>query len=221
MAKINEADIVLINGYGLEEFLSSVLEDPDLKEKIVVVSDGIEIEDGDPHVWLDPNNVVIWVQNISTAFSQLAPEHVDEFDSNASVYIDELTGLDEWIFESISVIPAEDRLLVSDHLSLEYFAHRYGFELPGTITHSHSSLAEPSAQEFAELIDLIVELDIPALFIGHETNPELAESLTSDLDIKLVELHIGSLSHEDGPAGSYLELMRFNVEEIISALSGN
>jgi ABC-type Zn uptake system ZnuABC Zn-binding protein ZnuA len=218
IAAITEADLVLINGYGLEEYLNSILNDEEYNEKIIVVSEGIEIDDGDPHVWLDPTNVVVWAENISDAFAVLQPENETEFRENARDYIQQLNELDNWIFDTLDQIPLKNRVLVSDHLSMGYFADRYGFEQAATISHSASSLAEPSAHELAELIDLIIDLGLPAVFIGHDVNPELAESLTSDLGIMLVELYIGSLSTDEGPASTYLELMRYNVEAIASAL---
>lgn len=218
IAAITDADLVLINGYGLEEYLNSILNDEEFNEKTIVVSEGIEIDDGDPHVWLDPTNVIVWVENISDAFVELHPDNESEFRENARDYISQLSELDSWIFETIDQIPMENRVLVSDHLSMGYFAERYGFEQAAAISHSASSLAEPSAQELAELVDLIIDLGLPAVFIGHDVNPELAESLTGDLGIMLVELYIGSLSTGDGPAGTYLELMRYNVEAISSAL---
>jgi ABC-type Zn uptake system ZnuABC Zn-binding protein ZnuA len=218
IAAITDAEIVLINGYGLEEFLNSILDENLLNKKIITVSEGVEINSGDPHVWMDPANVMIWVENIADAFVVLKPDMENEIRANAESYIQQLQELDAWIMGSVGQIPEQNRVLVSDHLSLGYFANRYGFEQAGTITQSASSLAEPSASELADLIDLIREMNLPAIFIGQESNPDLAERLTTDLEIKMIELFIGSLSPEDGPAGSYLDMMRFNVEAITSAL---
>ena len=218
IAAISDAEIVLINGYGLEEFLNSILDVNLLNEKIITVSEGVEINSDDPHVWMDPTNVMIWVENIADAFIDLKPNMENEIRANAEDYIRQLQELDTWIIGAVEQIPEQNRVLVSDHLSLGYFAKRYGFEQAGTITQSASSLAEPSASELADLIDLIRDMNLPAVFIGHESNPDLAERLTADLEIQLVELFIGSLSPDDGPAGSYLDLMRFNVEAITSAL---
>ena len=218
VAAIIDADLVLINGYGLEEFLSSILNENDLSGKIVIVSEGVDVNQNDPHVWMDPMNVVIWVENITDAFAELQPDNEAEFRENSRDYIRDLNELDNWIFETIEQMPVEGRVLISDHLSLGYFAERYGFEQAAAISHSASSLAEPSALELAELIDLIVELGIPAIFVGHDVNPDLANSLSEDLGIDLIELYIGSLSSIDGPAGTYLDLMRFNVDAIVSAL---
>jgi ABC-type Zn uptake system ZnuABC Zn-binding protein ZnuA len=218
IAAITDAEIVLINGYGLEEFLNSILDVNLLNKKIITVSEGVEINSGDPHVWMDPANVMIWVENIADAFVILKPDMENEIRANAEEYVQQLQELDAWIMGSVGQIPEQNRVLVSDHLSLGYFANRYGFEQAGTITQSASSLAEPSASELADLIDLIREMNLPAIFIGQESNPDLAERLTTDLEIKMIELFIGSLSPEDGPAGSYLDMMRFNVEAITSAL---
>ncbi len=218
IAVITDAEIVLINGYGLEEFLNSILDVNLLNKKIITVSEGVEINSGDPHVWMDPANVMIWVENIADAFVVLKPDMENEIRANAEEYVQQLQELDTWIIETVEQIPEQNRVLVSDHFSLGYFSKRYGFEQAGTITQSASSLAEPSASELADLIDLIRDMNMSAIFIGQESNSDLAERLTEDLEIQMIELFIGSLSPDDGPAGSYLELMRFNVEAITSAL---
>ena len=218
IAKISDADLLMINGFGLEDNLKSILSVNELEGKTVVVSDGIKILNGDPHVWLDPANVIIWVENIRDVFIDLQPDMELEIRENAENYILKLKELDSWIEETVAQIPVDKRLLISDHLSFTYFVNKYGFKQAGTIKQSFSSLAEPSAEELADLIDLINTSGIPAIFIGQEGNPELAGMLTDDLDIQLVELYLGALSTSDGPAGNYIDLMRFNTEAITSAL---
>lgn len=218
IAKISDADLLMLNGIGLEDNLKSILSVNELEDKIVIVSDGIQIINGDPHVWLDPVNVITWVENIRDEFIGIQPIMELEIKENAENYILKLKELDTWIEESVAEIAAENRLLFSDHRSFTYFVNKYGFKQAGSIKQSSSSLAEPSAEELADLIDLINISGITAIFIGQEGNPELARMLTDDLDIQLVELYLGALSTPDGPAGNYIDLMRFNTEAIASAL---
>jgi ABC-type Zn uptake system ZnuABC Zn-binding protein ZnuA len=114
---------------------------------------------GNPHVWLDPANVMRWVENAALALGRIDPDHQEIFTANARVYELELASLQDWIEAQIAALPAERRLLVTDHRELEYFAQRYGFEIAGTLVASFSSDAEPSARELADLETQLLELD--------------------------------------------------------------
>ncbi|MEZ0396074.1 MAG: metal ABC transporter substrate-binding protein [Anaerolineales bacterium] len=227
-AAIAEAQIVFANGAGLEEFLEPLLESAGATDKLVEVSSGIELlpfageehdhEGGDPHTWMDPNNVLVWVDNIAAALAAADPEHAAAYQANAEAYAADLRALDGWIREQVAHVPPENRYLVSDHAVFGYFAHRYGFTQVGTITGSFSSGASPSAQELAALEDQIRAFGVRAVFVGADVNPNLAQQIAADTGIRLVPLYHGSLTETDGPAPTYLEFMRYNVNAIVAAL---
>ena len=236
VARVSEADLVFANGAGLEEFLQPMLKNAGGQHRVVEVSEGIKLLDtlhiegasraendqahtaGDPHTWFDPNNVILWVQNINQALNEADPQHAADFDVNAQSYITELETLDRWIQQQVEMLPSESRRLVTDHTSLTYFANRYGFELVGAVIPAYSTLAEPSAQELAALEETISKLNVKAVFVGESTNPALAEQVSQDLGIQLVKLYNGSLSAPGGPASTYLEFMKYNLNAIIGAL---
>lgn len=225
-----DADVIFINGLGLEQFLGPTLQNAGGDAKIVAVSDGVETiarvaddhdhEEGgiDPHTWTDPNNVMIWVENIARALIELNPEQADSINANAAAYKRELTALDAWIRAQVAEIPESDREIVTDHTLFGYFAERYGFRQVGAIVPGYSTLAEPSAQELAALEDAIAKLGVKAVFVGNTVNPKLAERVAADTGVRLVTLYTGSLSAADGPAPTYLDYMRSNVTAIIEAL---
>lgn len=236
-AAIAEAQIVFANGAGLEEFLEPLLESAGAGEKLVEVSDGIELlpfegeehhdeeegeehhhEGGDPHTWMDPNNVLVWVENIAAALAAADPEHAAAYQANAEAYAAELRALDEWIRSQVAQIPAERRKLVTDHRAFGYFVDEYGLEQVGALVGSFSTNAAPSAQELAALEDEIREQGVPAVFVGKTVNPELAEQVAQDTGVKLVHVYTGSLSEPGGEADSYLTFMRYNVNAIVEAL---
>ncbi len=242
MAAISEADVIIINGLGLEEALESALE-ANATGLIVHASEGIDPlafegeenellaedsgenegeehhhEGGDPHTWTDPNNVIVWTQNIAAALAEVDPSHSDEYQANAEAYFTSLGELDAWIRIQIAQIPAERRKLVTDHLLYGYFAEEYGLEQVGALVGSFSTNASPSAQELAAFEDLIQAQDIPAIFVGKSVNPALAEQVAQDTGIKVVSLYTGSLSEPGGEADSYLKYMRYNVNAIVEAL---
>lgn len=223
-----QADLVLLNGFGLEVALEDELGAVSTSVAVVSLSDGLEprtlaqepgpsggdSEQGeglDPHVWFDPTMVSHWVDRIETALAQLNPDHAAEFHVNASRYRSELESLDGWIRDQLISIPGGRRKLVLDHLVLGYFADRYDFEVVSALVPAFSSAAETSAHELALLDTTIRSEGLPVIFIGMDTNPRLAEQLAGDLGIEVVQLYTGSLSRAGGPANTYIEMMQYNV----------
>jgi ABC-type Zn uptake system ZnuABC Zn-binding protein ZnuA len=229
-SKVSEADLVFANGAGLEEFLAPLMESTGGASKVVEVSDGIVFrtmvdEDSrnnqpvdDPHTWMDPNAVKVWVDNISRALSTLDPDNTTNYSQNAKNYQAQLDVLDDWIQEKVSEIPEDNRKLVTDHLVFGYFADRYGFTQVGAIIPGFSSLAEPSAQDIARIEDDIRALGVKAIFSGVGVNWSLAQRIADDTNIQLVYLYMHSLSDRDGPATNYLDFIRYNVASIADAL---
>jgi ABC-type Zn uptake system ZnuABC Zn-binding protein ZnuA len=89
--------------------------------------------EGDPHFWLDPNMIVKYVENIRDGLSEVDPDGAASYAANAEAYIAELKALDGWIREQVEQIPAERRVLVTDHDTMGYFADQYGFTIIGAI----------------------------------------------------------------------------------------
>jgi manganese/iron transport system substrate-binding protein len=229
VAAISDAQVVFINGLGLEESLQPAL-DANAKGTVVAVSDGINVrtldsaaaavEHGgaDPHTWTDPNNVIIWTQNIAAALAKADPANAAAYQANANTYIASLRNLDAWIRSEVAQIPPERRKLVTDHYAFGYFADEYGFEQVGALVGSFSTNASPSAQEIAALEDTIRAQKVPAVFIGTTVNASLAEQVAQDTGTKIVPVYTGSLTVPGGDAGSYLTFMRYNVNAIVGAL---
>jgi ABC-type Zn uptake system ZnuABC Zn-binding protein ZnuA len=239
MASISSADLVVINGAGLEESLQRLIESASggtAGQSVLIASEGIELrkfEDGhagedhaaeededpfDPHVWFDPNNVLVWVDNIEQALSAADPSNAEAYKANAESYRAKLRELDGWIETQVAQIPPENRELVTDHQTLGYFAERYGFEQVGSVIPGFSIASAPSAQALAGLQEQIRSIEARAIFVGSTVNPAIAEQVASDMDVQLVSLYTDSLTDAGGEAGSYLALMRFDVEAIVAAL---
>jgi len=239
---IADADIIFMNGMGLETFIEPLLENAGSQAKLISISEGIHSlqsvqedsheetvnvevhteEDqhkaGDPHVWTDPNNVLIWVDNIERALVEIDPSNSEKYQSNAELYRQSLNQIDGWIREMVGEVSPENRKLITDHTILAYFASRYGFEQTGTLISGFDAQSEPSAQDLANLEDIVEEYKIKAVFVGNTVNPALAERVATDTGAKLVSLFSDSLSPLDGPASTYLEYLRYNVNQITSSL---
>jgi ABC-type Zn uptake system ZnuABC Zn-binding protein ZnuA len=236
VALITRADLVFMNGLGLEIFMQDILENADSQAKVVSVSEGVEaIELGeehedevegdeeeqggeDPHVWMNPLNLRVWAENIAGALSELDPDNAQAYRSNAAVYITNLEELDNWAMGQIAQIPEEQRILVTDHESFTYFAEHYGFTLVGALIPGYSTAGEPSAADLAALEQTIGEYEVPAIFVGISVNPALAEQVARDTGTQLVPVYTESLSGQAGQPSTYLEMMRYDVEAIVAAL---
>jgi ABC-type Zn uptake system ZnuABC Zn-binding protein ZnuA len=229
-AAVAGAHVVFANGAGLEVFLENLLASAGEGVAVVSVSSGIELldlgaghdehqhEGADPHVWFDPNNVIVWTHNVEHALSALDPANAGAYKANAEAYAAELKALDGWIQEQVAQVPEGNRKLVTDHASFGYFARRYGFEQVGAVFPGYSTLAEPSAQELAALEEAIRTHGVKAVFVGLSVNPTLAERVAEDTGTQVVFLYTGSLSEPGGPAGDYIAFMKYNVAAIVEAL---
>ncbi len=244
VARVAEADVIFAAGAGLEVFLEPLLKNAGGKALHVELTEGIPLrpfealtghreEHGeeeesdhghahegpwDPHVWLDPLNVITWTHTIEAMLSRLDPGRADLYRRNAEAYRAQLRELDAWIREQVAQIPPENRKLVTEHQVFGYFAHRYGFEQVGTILPGVTTTAQPSPQELAALEEAIRALGVKAIFVSSTVDPALARRVAEDTGTRLVQLYVDSLGEPGSEADSYIGMMRTNVRRIVEAL---
>lgn len=175
----------------------------------------------DPHVWFDPYNVQLWTLAIRDTLSELDPANAETYAANATAYIAELETLRADIAAQVGTIAPEQRVLVTNHGSLGYLANAYGFRIVGLVVPSSSSDAQPSAAQIAALIDAIRQQNVPAVFAETTVNQSLAEQVAADAGAQFYALYTESLSDANGPAPTYLDFMRYNIQTIVTALSRN
>lgn len=225
VAKIAESDLLILNGLEYEHFIEPLLENAGGERLMIEATAGLSprkdagSEHGvDPHMWLDPNLVVTYVENIRDGLIQVDVEGTQIYKANADAYIAQLKDLDKWIVEQVNTIPAERRLLVTNHEAVGYFAERYGFEVAGAVIPSLSTDAGTSAKELAALIEVIKTSGAPAIFLGEVENPDLANQIAAETDVRVVDnLHLESLT-VGAPAATYIDMMKHNVNQIVEAL---
>jgi len=219
MAKVADCDLLIISGAGLEDWLKGILINIGGSKKIMEASTGLQSNNGDPHFWLDPINVITYVANIRDGLISIDPQGKTAYSSYAQAYIQQLRELDSWIKDQVRKIPAGQRLLVTNHETLGYFAARYGFQVVGSLIPSLSTDASPSAQQLAQLTDAIRSTTAKVIFLDVGNNPQLADQLASETNAKVVtELYSESLSPSDGHAPTYIAMMKYNVSIMVSAL---
>jgi ABC-type Zn uptake system ZnuABC Zn-binding protein ZnuA len=216
-AKIASAAAVVINSPGLEPSVDKLIGGAGGKGLLVIdASQGLPGAKTDPHFWLDPSEVVTYVDNIRAGLAKIDPAGADRFAVNAATYQTKLKELDVWISQRVAVIPPARRLLVTNHESFGRFATRYGFTIVGTILPSADTESAPSAQQLAQLAGAIRSTGAPAIFLETGNNPDLADQLARETGIKVItDLYTHSL----GPnAMTYIDMMHWNVDRIVEAL---
>lgn len=229
VAKISESKLLIINGIGYERFIESLLENAGGERVIVTTTAGLtpnQMEDeenagqmvGDPHMWLDPNLVITYVENIRDGLIEVDAEGAETYKANADAYIAQLKDLDKWIVEQVNTIPAERRLLVTNHEATGYFAKRYGFEIVGAVIPNLSTDAGTSAKEMSALIEQIKASGAPAIFLGAVENTDLANQIADETGVKVInDLYLESLT-DGAPSATYIDMMKHNVTSIVDGL---
>jgi ABC-type Zn uptake system ZnuABC Zn-binding protein ZnuA len=226
--KIAESTVVIVNGLDYDQFIKPMLENAGGTRLVITASDGLEARQAkeetgetvtDPHMWMAPTRIIKYAENIRDGLTKTDPDGANVYKVNADAYISQLNELDTWITQQVARIPQERRLLVTNHDSLGYFAESYGFTVIGTIVPGVSSDASPSAQQIAALIDEIKSTGAPAVFLNRSDNTQLADQVAAEASIIVVtDLYIESLSPSDGPAATYIDMMKHNVSRIVEAL---
>lgn len=173
----------------------------------------------DPHVWSDPYNVYYWVLTVRDVLGQLDPDHAEQYAANAEEYIYALADLmTDTLHPLIESIPAERRVLVTNHETLGYFAAAYGFETVGFVLPGGSAFAEPSAQAVVGLVELIRAEGVAAVFAETTISAAVARQVAAEAGVSFYALYTDSLSAADGPAATYLDYLTVNVQTIAQAL---
>ncbi|MEZ5126231.1 MAG: zinc ABC transporter substrate-binding protein [Thermoleophilia bacterium] len=231
LQEVAAADIVILNGGGLEGQLEKALQSAGGDATIVYASQGLASrtpqpgepeldEDGvDPHFWLDPQLGIKYVENIAAALSAVDPEGADTYAANAQAYIKQLEAVDEEIRARVATIPEEQRKLIMNHASHGYYADAYGFTVVGTVIPSVSTGESPSAQQLTALTEAIKKNHVRAIFVELGEDPTLARQIAAETGIEVVDdLLDHSLTEPGGVAPTYIDLLRYDTERIVGAL---
>ena len=240
ISRVADADRVFSIGLSLEagwldELIKNAARDPagivalgnavDPIDFVEIFDDDDEAEEGeddhgplDPHFWFDPTRVRQAIDVISAQLSTVDPDGQSFYRGNADSYNRQLDELHDWIQAQVSLLPEEHRLLITSHDSFQYFAHRYGFKVVGAVF-SVTTESEPTAQTLTALIDTIEREGARAVFTEKSHSERLARRIAEGTGARHVGgLYTGSLGAPGGEAGTYLDLMRYNVETIVGAL---
>ena len=219
--KLTDAQLVVSNGVGLDDFLDRLLSSAGGEHPRLVLGDGIPTIsiDGEPnpHFWLDPTLVrQYYVPAIAARLSELDPAGKATYDANAAAYGAELDALDADLKAGIEQIPVANRKLVTFHDAFPYFAGHFGFELVGVVLANVGQ--DPSAADLAALVDKVKAAHVGAVFSEAQFSPKLTETLAQEAGITRVVTTLYTDALGDAPADTYLGLMRWNVDQVVAAL---
>lgn len=241
---IAQADILFFNGYQFESWLQQLIDSAASPQLIrVQLSEGLhprplgsyaaehhaehgpaessahhghEHQHGpyDPHFWLDVTHAMHYVERITAALQAHDPAGAETYAERAAAYLNELRELDSWFFAQIDRIPPENRRLVTYHDAFGYMAERYGLQWIGAVVPNPER--EPSARELADLVRLVRELQVPAIFAEPQINPRFVATLAREAGIAVGTLYSDTLSAEHP---TYIEMMRANAMALVEGLS--
>ena len=174
----------------------------------------------DPHFFTDPARMATAVDGIADFLAaEVAGLDIAQLEAAADAYIVELEALDQQVFELVRTIPADQRVLVTNHEVFAYFADRYDFEVAGVVIPGGSTTDAASAAELAELAEVIEAEGVPAIFSDTSSSDELSSVLADEVgDIEVVELYTESLGPEGSDGDTYLKMITTNAERITAAL---
>ncbi len=223
---VADAQVVIEHGLGLDDWLDQVVANAGGDPVRVVATNGIEPlpgDDkepaGDPHVWLDPVNAAIMVRNIATGLAAADPAGAETYQANADRYVDQIEALDAELKARIAAVPAASRKIVTDHDAFGYFARHFGIKVVGTVIPSLSTAAEPAANEVAALAATIRREGVRTVFPESSVDPRLERAIAEEAGATLGKpLYGDTLGPADTPAGTYLGMMRADMDAIIAGM---
>jgi ABC-type Zn uptake system ZnuABC Zn-binding protein ZnuA len=220
--RLSEAELVVSNGVGLDEFLEGIIEASG-KQNVdrLVLGEGIPTVtvngEENPHFWLDPTLVErYYLPAIREGLTKLRPKAAADFATASDAYAARLRELDADNVEKIAAIPPDRRKLVTFHDAFPYFAAHYGFELVGVILENPGQ--EPSASDLAALVDKVKAARVPAVFSEAQFDPKLAQTLADEAGVTKVVTTLYNDALGPSPADTYIGLMTWDVDEIVKAL---
>ena len=247
LTALGAADVLVINGVGLEEWLDDAIEASGFDGVTIDSDEGITIQGdeaghddeagddeaahddeaehehdhsgGNPHIWTDVKNAEAMVATIADGLAGASADHADEFAANEAAYTAQLAALEGWIHENIDAVPADERLLVSNHDAFGYFTAAYGITYVGSVIPSFDDNAEPSAAEIDALVAAVKATGVKAVFSEASINPKAADTIAAEAGVAVYSgddaLYGDSLGPADSDGATYIATQLHNVSLIL------
>ena len=228
IVKAQHADLILWNGLGLERwferFFGNLKGIPE-----AVLSDGVPpigISEGayagkpNPHAWMSPTNALRYVENIRSALVRLDPEHAESYSANAAAYSDRIRAIDQLLRQRLASIPSHQRWLVTSEGAFPYLARDYG--LRELYLWPINADEEATPQQIRKVIDRVRAEQIPAVFSESTVSDKAMRQVARETGARFGGvLHVDSLTGQQGPVPTYLQLLQTNADTLVQGLTGN
>ena len=231
MKKLERADVVAVNGAGLEDFMSDALASTDAA--VIDCSEGVELLENlshdhaegdedhdhghwDPHYWMDPGNAAVMVRNLQEGFALADPDHGDAYARNGEEAAGQLPSFAGDCTQALE--GAEGAALITFHDGFRYFAQALGLPLLASIEEEEGS--EASAMEINEITQLVKEHQLPVIFTEVNGSDATANAISRETGCQVAQLTMLMDGPEEGDLSTYLEGVRSNVNTIVSFFGG-
>jgi len=245
VATMVRANLVVANGLGLEEGLAQALESAEADgAQVLTIADKVDpIEFGghghdhgseakdenshedehahgseDPHFWQDMNRMADGAEIIGDGLTTMTGD--EAYATCGTEVATEIRAAEAKVRALLEAVPADKRILVTDHDALGYLADAYGYEVVGTVIPGGSTLGEPSSADLADLVATMRAEGVTTIFSGVGNSTAVADAVAAELgdDVQIVSLYEASLGGPGSGAESYLDMMRSNASAISTAL---
>lgn len=226
------AQALVSNGLGFEGWIDRLITAAPFKGRPIVATVDVPVLEAapspghghtlgpDPHCWQDVGRVRRYVANIAAGLADADPANAAYYRERARSYDQRLAELDRWIRAEIAKVPPGQRKAITGHDSFGYFSSAYGVQL--LAPRGYNTNSEPSAKDMAELIRLVREEKIKALFVENMTNPGLIDQIAREAGAVVgPRLYSDALSAPGGPAPTYEAMMRHNVTALVAGMLKN
>jgi zinc/manganese transport system substrate-binding protein len=225
--KLAQAKLIVVNGLGLEGWMARLIKSSGAKGTVVEAARGVKARKSDdahahggfdPHAWQDVGNAKVYVANVRDALTSADPAGREVYQANATAYLAALDALDREVRAAVAAIPPERRRVITTHDAFGYFKAAYGLDF--VAPQGVSTDAEASAKDVARIIRQIKAEKIPAVFLENVSDPRLIERIAKETGARTgAKLYSDALSAPEGPAGTYIAMVRHNIRAFAAALS--
>ena len=230
--RLGEADLILYNGLHLEGKMTDILGKMSSGRKVLAVGEAVPDErlrrpaefegQPDPHLWFDVDLWSLTLEPIADVLSELDAAHADVFRANAAALKLELADLDSWVQQSVATVPEQQRVLVTAHDAFGYFGGRYGFRVVGI--QGFSTATEAGLTDVERVVDVVAEAELKAIFVEASVPQRTVDAVRTGCEARGQAVTIGgelfsdSLGATGTEEGTYMGMVRHNVETIVEAL---
>jgi manganese/zinc/iron transport system substrate-binding protein len=232
ITKVSAADVVVCNGLHLEGKMASVLSKLAEQKQVLVFADGIDVKKlrvvdensglQDPHVWFDLSLSYAATAHLIKSFERLYPQFKDSISVRGNLYLQKMKALETWSHQMFDSLPQEHKILITSHDAFGYFGQAYNFEVRGL--QGISTLSESGLKDLTDMVNFIIDRKVKAVFVENSVPQKALKSVLEGCKNKGHEVEIGGELFSDAlgqartPEGTYLGMIKYNMNTINSAL---